>query len=85
MSLYLQLIEAAYANPDQAKYMNKEKIEPYRGTGGVSNHYYRGTGGVSNYYYRGTGKVSNHYYRGAGGVSNHYYRGTGGVSKTIIR
>ena len=42
---YLQLIEAAYANPDQAKYMNKEKIEPYRGTGGVSNHYYRGTGG----------------------------------------
>ncbi|XP_063678545.1 uncharacterized protein LOC134814376 [Bolinopsis microptera] len=29
------LIEAAYANPDQAKYMNKEKIEPYRGTGGV--------------------------------------------------
>jgi len=29
------LIEAAYANPDQAKFMNKDKIEQFRGMGGV--------------------------------------------------
>lgn len=29
------LIEAAYANPDQAKFMNRENIEGYRGMGGV--------------------------------------------------
>ena len=39
-TLLLQLIEAAYANPEQAKFMNKEKIEQYRGMGGVSTHYY---------------------------------------------
>ncbi|KAL5252365.1 hypothetical protein ACHWQZ_G015214 [Mnemiopsis leidyi] len=29
------LIEKAYANPEQAKFMNKEKIEQFRGMGGV--------------------------------------------------
>lgn len=29
------LIEAAYNNPDQAKYMNKERINEFRGMGGV--------------------------------------------------
>lgn len=29
------LIEAAYNNPDQAKYMNKERINQFRGMGGV--------------------------------------------------
>ena len=38
LSLFPQLIEAAYANPDQAKFMNKDKIEQFRGMGGVSTH-----------------------------------------------
>jgi len=29
------LLEAAYNNPDQAQYMNKERIEEFRGMGGV--------------------------------------------------
>jgi len=29
------LLEAAYNNPDQAQYMNKERIEEFRGSGGV--------------------------------------------------
>ena len=34
-----QLIEKAYANPEQAKFMNKERIEQFRGMGGVRSLY----------------------------------------------
>ena len=36
-SFVFQLLDAAFANPEQARFMVRERIEEFRGSGGVSS------------------------------------------------